>query len=73
MYMSKLINLSNKAYTRLCLLKEKDMSFSDIILKYLKEDKTETKEDLLCWIKQLPKTKDKEDVTKEIDKIVYGV
>lgn len=74
--MVKVISLSEKAYELLKRNKNRDISFSDIIISYFKDDnskkKTEDIDDLRVWIKQ-HETGTKKKVKIDHDFIAYGV
>jgi len=74
--MTQLIQISNRAYQLLKIHKTDNLSFSDVIITKFTDahtPKTITKEELTKWLINLPKSNKKENISKNIDKIVYGV
>jgi predicted CopG family antitoxin len=76
--MVKMVSLSDYAYELLTKKKKKNMSYSQVIISELgnknKYQKTNTTGDLLKFINNLPKSSCKKtDLSKGIDKVVYGV
>lgn len=74
--MVKMVSLSDDAYELLSSKKKNNMSFSQVIIKEIKEagyKKTKTKKDLLFFIRSLPKSgKKKENISENIDEVLYG-
>ncbi len=78
--MSHLINVSNELYEELTRIKKtKNASYTEVIQDLLvnrdKREKTETKEDLLAYLKILEKKykgRPKENISENIDKLLYG-
>jgi len=75
--MVKMVSFSDEAYAVLTRYKKKNMSYSQVVISEMGQKryvKTETKEDLLGFLKNLPKShRKKRDLSKEIDNVIYGV
>ncbi len=74
--MVKVISVSEDAYATLKHFKKGAMSFSDVILARVKQkptEKTETWGDLIHWAETLPVMGKKERISRNVDKLVYGV
>lgn len=75
MHMSKIVSLSDETYSRLSYLKKSlNASFSGSILYLLEKDKGKKfkLKDLIGWANRQKTVQKKENISENIDKILYG-
>ena len=73
--MVKMVSLSDEAYGILTRKKRKNMSYSQVVIEHFKtprRKKNRTKKDLLEFIKKNSKGTKKENISENIDAILYG-